>query len=140
MILSRLPFFRLRSAHQVTVHAVILAVIMWVFAVAVSTIGKGDRGSAGPLKGADFVQFYTLGHLARAHQTATIYDSRALHKAQVALVPASAPDLYPAVYPPQVAMLFVPFDGWSYQDALLVWTLLTIAAYALILRSAWRPV
>src|SRR4030095_927436 len=140
MTLSRLPFFKLRSAHQVTVHAIILAVIMWAFAIAVSTIGASDRGFAGPLKGADFVHFYTLGHLARAHQTTTLYDARALHDAQVSLVPASAPDLYPAVYPPQVAALFAPVSGWSYQGALWVWTLLSIAAYALIVRSAWRPV
>jgi hypothetical protein len=140
MTLSRLPFFRLRSARQATVHAIILAVIMWVFAIAVGTIGTSDRGFAGPLKGADFVHFYTLGHLARAHQMATMYDARALHDAQVSLVPASAVDLYPAVYPPQVAALFVPFSGWSYQGALLVWTLLSIAAYAFIVWSAWRSV
>ena len=140
MTLSRLPFFRLRSARQAKVHAIILAVIMWVFAIAVGTIGRGDRGFAGPLKGADFVQFYTLGHLARAHQIAPMYDMRALHEAQAALVPASAVDLYPAVYPPQVAALFAPFSGWAYQRALLVWTLFSIAAYGLIVWSAWRPV
>ena len=121
-------------------HAIILAVIMWIFAIAVGTIGKGDRGFAGPLKGADFVQFYTLGHLAHDHQIEAMYDMRALHDAQTALVPASAVDLYPAVYPPQVAALFVPVSGWSYQRALLVWTLLSIVGYVLIVWSAWRPV
>src|SRR5215510_1273343 len=108
MTLSRLPFVRMRSARQARVHAIILAVIMWIFAIAVGTIGKGDRGFAGPLKGADFVQFYTLGHLAHDHRIDAMYDMRALHDAQTALVPASAVDLYPAVYPPQVAALFAP--------------------------------
>jgi alpha-1,2-mannosyltransferase len=140
MTLSRLPFLRVRSAHQVKVHATILAVIMWVFAIAVGTIGKSDRGFAGPLKGADFIQFYTLGHLARSHQIAAMSDMRALHEAQTALVPASAVDLYPAVYPPQIAALFASVSGWSYQGALLVWTLVSIAAYALMVWSAWKPV
>jgi alpha-1,2-mannosyltransferase len=140
MTLSRLPFFRMRSARQARVHAIILAVIMWIFAIAVGTIGKSDRGFAGPLKGADFVQFYTLGHLAHDHQIGAMYNMRALHDAQTALVPASAVDLYPGVYPPQVAALFAPVSGWSYQRALLVWTLLSIAAYVLIVWSAWRPV
>jgi len=140
MTLSRLPFFRMRSARQARVHAIILAVLMWIFAIAVGTIGKGDRGIAGPLKGADFVQFYTLGHLAHDHQIDAMYDMRALHDAQTALVPASAVDLYPAVYPPQVAALFAPVSGWSYQRALLVWTLVSIVGYALIVWSAWRPV
>ena len=140
MTLSRLPFVRMRSARQARVHAIILAVIMWIFAIAVGTIGTGDRGFAGPLKGADFVQFYTLGHLAHDHQIDAMYDMRALHDAQAALVPASAADLYPAVYPPQVAALFAPVSGWSYQRALLVWTLLSIVGYVLIVWSAWRPV
>jgi alpha-1,2-mannosyltransferase len=140
MTLSRLPFLRVRSAHQVKVHAIILAVIMWVFAIAVGTIGKSDRGFAGPLKGADFIQFYTLGHLASSHQIAAMSDMRALHEAQVALVPASAVDLYPAVYPPQIAALFAPVSGWSYQRALLAWTLLSIAACAFMVWSAWKPV
>jgi len=140
MTLSRLPFLRVRSAHQVKVHAIILAAIMWVFAIAVGTIGKSDRGFAGPLKGADFIQCYTLGHLAHSHQIAAMSDMRALHEAQTALVPASAIDLYPAVYPPQIAALCAPVYGWSYQSALLVWTLLSIAAYAFIVWSAWKPV
>ena len=87
-------------------------------------VGPGDRGIAGPLKGADFVHFYTLGHLAASRQVDTIYDMRALHDAQVALVPESAPDFYPTVYPPQAALLFMPFSGWGYRPALLIWSVL----------------
>ena len=64
----------------------------------------------------------------------------ALHDAQVALVPESGPDLYPTVYPPQAALLFAPFSGWSYRQALLIWSVLTIALYALIVWSTWRRV
>ncbi|HLG57309.1 MAG TPA: glycosyltransferase family 87 protein [Vicinamibacterales bacterium] len=129
-----------RSMVQAKGHAVVLAALMWTAAAVVGFAGSGDRGIAGPLKGADFVHFYTLGHLASAQQTEAIYNMTALHEAQVALVPASAPDLYPPVYPPQAAALFAPFSGWSYRSALLLWTSITIALYALIVWSAWTRV
>jgi hypothetical protein len=113
---------------------------MWVAAGVIGFSGPGDRGIAGPLKGADFVHFYTLGHLASAQQTDTIYNMKALHEAQVTLVPDSAPDFYPTVYPPQAAVLFAPFSGWPYRLALLMWNLLTIAMYVVIVWSAWKGV
>src|SRR5262245_21168654 len=139
MTWSRLPFRRGRSAHRVKLPGPTLPGIMWWLGCAVAPMGMTDGGIAGPLKGADLIQFYTLGHLARSHQIAAMSDMRALHEAQTALVPASAVDLYPAVYPPQIAALFAPVSGWSYQGALLVWTLLSIAAYAFIVWSAWKP-
>jgi alpha-1,2-mannosyltransferase len=129
-----------RSARHAKGHAIALAVLMWIFAAVVSFTGAGDRGIAGPLKGADFVQFYTLGHLAADHRLSAMYDMVALHEAQAALVPASGVDLYPPVYPPQIPALFIPVRGWSYQGALFAWTALTIVGYGLIVWSAWRPV
>jgi hypothetical protein len=65
---------------------------------------------------------------------------KALHDAQVSLVPDSKPDLYPTVYPPHAALLFMPFNGWTYAPALLVWCLVTMALYAVVIWSAWRRV
>lgn len=137
-IVARIPWPR--SQRHAKAHAVLLACALWIAAAVIGVAGPGDRGIAGPLKGADFVHFYTLGHLASTQQIGTIYDMKALHVAQVALVPESAPDLYPTVYPPQAAALFAPLSGWSYRQALLIWNLLTIAAYAVIVRSAWKRV
>jgi hypothetical protein len=129
-----------RSARQAKGHAVVLAVILWVFAAIVGFTGSSDRGIAGPLKGADFVQFYTLGHLASAQRVASMYDGALLHEAQVEFVPESKREIYPPVYPPQAAVLFAPVTGISYQRALLIWCLVTIAGYALIVWSAWKAV
>jgi len=129
-----------RSLRHAKVHAALLAFFIWIAAAVIGFAGPGDRGIAGPLKGADFVHFYTLGHLVESRQMGTLYDMRALHDAQVTLVPESAPDLYPTVYPPQAALLFTPFSGLSYRSALLIWNVLTIAVYALIVWSAWRRV
>ena len=58
-----------------------MAVILWIVAGIVSFTGTSDRGIAGPLKGADFVHFYTLGHLASSHRVAPMYDAALLHRA-----------------------------------------------------------
>jgi alpha-1,2-mannosyltransferase len=137
-IVARIPWPR--SARHATKQAMILATLLWIAAVVVGVAGSGNRGIAGPLKGADFVHFYTLGHLAASQQVGTIYNMKALHDAQVALVPESKPDHYPTVYPPQAALLFLPFAGWSYRTALLIWSVVTVALYALVVWSAWRPV
>jgi alpha-1,2-mannosyltransferase len=128
-----------RSAQHATKQAIILATLLWI-AAAVSGFAGGDRSLAGPLKGPDFVQFYTLGHLAASRQVDAMYDMKALHDAQVAIVPASAPEIYPAVYPPQAALLFMPFSGWPYRTALLTWSAVTIVLYGLIVWSVWRRV
>jgi hypothetical protein len=125
-----------RSKRQV----MLVAIMMCAAGIMMLAIDRADRRLEGPLKGADFVQFYTLGHLASEHRVSAMYDMTALHEAQVALVPESKTFLYPPVYPPQIAVLFTPVAGSSYQTALVVWSVLTIVGYALILWSAWKPV
>lgn len=128
-----------RSARQAKGHAIALAVILWIMAAVVGFTGTSDRGVGGPLKGADFVQFYTLGHLASSQRIAAMYDGALLHEAQVELIPESKREIYPPVYPPQAAVLFAPATGLSYQRALLIWCLITIAGYGVIVWSAWKP-
>ena len=129
-----------RSARQARGHAIVLAIVLWIAASVVTFSGSDDRSIAGPLKGADFVHFYTLGQLARSHQIASMYDAQAFHQAQVDLVPESRADIYPPVYPPQAALLFAPFGGSSYRGALLLWCVCTIVLYALVLWGVWRRV
>jgi hypothetical protein len=119
---------------------ILLALMMCAVVISVVAIERANRRLEGPLRGADFVHFYTLGRLAYTHHVSAMYDMTALHDAQVALVPDSKTFLYPPVYPPQVPVLFAPFTGWSYETSLLVWTVLTIVGYGLIIWSAWKPV
>ena len=129
-----------RSARHAAKQAFVLAALLWIAAAVIAFSGPGNRGIAGPLKGADFVHFYTLGHLAADGRVDTIYNMKALHEAQVALVPESKADLFPSVYPPQIPLLFAVFSGWSYLNALFLWNVLTMALYGLIVWSAWRRV
>jgi alpha-1,2-mannosyltransferase len=127
-----------RSAREAKGHAIVLATIMWTMTAVVEFTGSSDRGISGRLKGADFVQFYTLGHLAASHHVTPMYDAALLYEAQVELIPESRGEIYPPVYPPQAAVVFAPLSGLSYQHALLVWSLFTIGGYVLIVWSAWK--
>jgi hypothetical protein len=129
-----------RSVQQARAHSILAAVILWIFAIINLTAGQGNRSVAGPIKGADFVHFYTVGWLARTHQTALLYDFAELHRAQVALVPESSPELYVPVYPPQAALMFAPLTVFPYRVALLLWTTLTVACFAVIVYSVSRSV
>jgi hypothetical protein len=137
---ARRPWGLPRSARQARIHALLTAPVLWIALIVIFAAGAGDRSIAGPIKGTDFLQFYTIGSLVRNDQTAALYDFEALHRAQVALVPESAPELYPPVYPPHAALLFAPFSLLSFRHAMLAWTLITIVLFWLIVRSAWRPI
>ncbi|MGH9373840.1 MAG: glycosyltransferase 87 family protein, partial [Vicinamibacterales bacterium] len=129
-----------QSARKARTHAGLTAIVLWVVLIVIFAAGPGDRSIAGPMKGADFLQFYTIGSLVTTGHTADLYDVDALHRAQVALVPESAPELYPPVYPPHAALVFAPFSLVSFRSAMFLWNLLTIAVFWVIVRSAWRPV
>src|SRR5262245_11445702 len=95
-----------RSKRHAARKVLLGAIIIGAAAIMVGAIDRTNRRVEGPLKGADFVQFYTLGHLASTHRVSAMYDMKALHEAQVALVPESTAFLYPPVYPPQTSLLF----------------------------------
>ena len=127
-----------RSVRQARAHAILAAIVLWVSAIVTLTAGSGNRSIAGPLKGADFVQYYTIGSLARTHHGASLYNFSELHSAQVALVPESGPELYLPVYPPQAALLFAPLTVFPYRVALLIWTTVTIALLAVVVYTVCR--
>jgi hypothetical protein len=129
-----------RSARQARTHSILVAVVLWVLAIITMTTGGGNRSIAGPIKGADFLQLYTVGSLARTHKTALLYNFPELHRAQVALVPESGPELYLPVYPPQAALIFAPLTVFPYRVALLIWIAVTVAFFAVIVYSVCRSV
>lgn len=128
------------SYREARVHALVAAIILWTGAAIVTFGSAGDRNLADHLKGEDFLQIYTLAHVAFEGDYPTPARREQFHERQVALVPASAPDHYLPVYPPTAALVFRPFAALSYSAALAVWTLITIAGYAWVVRGAWLPV
>jgi hypothetical protein len=120
-------------------HAVIVATILWALAAVLVFTGSGYRSFTGRLKSADFVHFYTLGHLGLTGDSGRLYDPEGQHAVQVSVMPESGPEWYLPVYPPQVALAFAPLARWSYGTAAVTWGLVTITLYALVVWLAWRP-
>jgi hypothetical protein len=118
-------------------QALLAAIILWITAALMAFLGSGMRSVMGPLKGTDFVQFYTLGYQARTGQFRA-YDADKQYRTQTALVPESAPDVYVPVYPPHVALVFVPFSAFSYGTAALLWAVVNVVGYGVIVWITWR--
>jgi alpha-1,2-mannosyltransferase len=120
-------------------HAVIAACALWIAATVTTFAAPGYRSLTGRLKGGDFIQFYTLGHIAFGREYPRLSTANALHTLQVQLLPASDPEFYFPVYPPQTALIFAPLALLSFRAAAAVWTATLICAYAAIVWYTWRP-
>src|SRR2546423_1310 len=142
---SGLPSSALRDrqrgpAARAKMHALLVAIVLWTMAAAVSFVGTGNRSFTGRLKGADFIEFYTLGSLVRGGQLSALYDVDAFSHTQATLVPDSADLFYPPLYPPQTALLFAPLTSLSYGHAGLLWTPITAILYACIVWRTYRAI
>ena len=102
----------------------------------VATPGLRDRG--GILKGTDFLHFYTLGWLARAHDGADLYKVNAQAALAAQRVPAAAGIRYLPLYPPQVSILFAPLAHLPYGWALALWWACSAALYGLCCYFVWK--
>ena len=127
------------SAAEARLHATLAALVLWIVAAVVAFAGSGYRSVFGPLKGSDFIQFYTLGHLDEDTAPTTLYNPVAFHQLQTELVTESDPERYLIVYPPHVAILFRPLAGLTYGRAALVWAAILTALYGACLWLVWRP-
>jgi hypothetical protein len=117
---------QLARARELTLHAAILASIVWA-AVAVDVISPGPLGRfSGFQKGNDFVQFYVAGTLARHGDFAALVDAGRFRAAQRPFLPANDNVSFPPVYGPQVALFFAPLTRLPYVAAYAVWSFLTI--------------
>ena len=118
-------------------HAAIGCVALTlIYVVNVSTPGLLDR--AGQIKGTDFSNFYVLGWLALHGPSSALYDPVALPQVAARLLPESSGVYYLPIYGPQVALFFAPFAMLSYPWALVAWTLITIAIYAICCWMIWE--
>jgi hypothetical protein len=129
-------FWTIRAREAFT-HASMVALLLWTAAILNTVTGSGIHSLAGPLKGGDFVHFYTLGRAAWL-RPAPLYDQRLQHNLQGIAVPGSQDSSFIPVYPPQVALLFAPLARLSYRSAALIWAVVTLTVYGLCVYAAWR--
>ncbi len=125
------------TAKRIRAHAIILALSLWsVYLWNVATPGMLDR--SGNLKGTDFLHFYTLGWLARAHAGSDLYNMGAQATVAARVVPAATGIRYLPLYPPQVSILFLPFSYLPYSAALIFWLAFSTFIYAACSYALWR--
>jgi hypothetical protein len=120
-------------------HALILAIALWAAAAGLLTMGTPYRDPFGQLKWTDFVNIYTMGHIAWNGPSSAMYDPEAEYRRQVAIVPASAAERYLPVYPPQISLITAPLSNLSYHAAAALWALVNITVYGVTVWLAWRP-
>jgi hypothetical protein len=114
-----------------------LAVLLWaVYAINIATPGLRDR--FGQIKGADFLNFYTLGAAAVEHRPQALYDGAALAEIELRRVPQAAGNYFPPAYGPQVAVAMAPFAKLPYPAAAALWMLLSAVAYGSCGYAVWR--
>lgn len=84
----------------------------------------------GYIKGADYVQFYVMGWLARSAPGAPLYDTRAhVEVARRRIDPAIEAHAPHPNYGPQVALAFSPLSRLSYGASLALFSVLSACAY-----------
>jgi alpha-1,2-mannosyltransferase len=109
-------------------HAILLGVIVWgAYAINISTLGLMDR--EGQLKGADFLHFYVLGHIARLHDGGMLYDAHRQTSLAAQLIHQQPNETYLPVYGPQYSLVFLPLTALPYGWAAAVWMLGSALAY-----------
>jgi Glycosyltransferase family 87 len=131
--MSAPPFL---SERRLRAHGLLLALCLW----SVSTWNMAAPGlldRAHNLKGTDFLHFYTLGSLARAHRGDDLYNVRAQSELITQRLPDAAGIHYLPLYPPQVSIFFKLFSSLSYPADLILWLALSALIYGLCCYAVW---
>ena len=121
---------------ELLIIATMVSVITWsLYAFTLATPGLLDRN--GNLKGTDFLQFYTLAHVASLGDAELLYDIEGYDRMVRQLVPET-PETFYSLYPPQLSVFLQPLSHLSYASAAIVWSLFSIGLYGLACYIVWR--
>jgi hypothetical protein len=143
-LLERL--FTRRRLHRYLLAMLAGAVLGFIILVATS---KGLNTIRGGRMGGDLPEFYGAGRMVRSGHASDLYDWRAQQAGQRDLWPETERGWMPFVYPPFVALAYVPLTWLPFKAAYVVHVLAmglcVVAAIALLrqslppLRMEWLP-
>ena len=107
----------------------LLVLNLGIFIWSQSTSGILDR--TGKIRGRDFLQFYIAGKFIVREEQSRLYEQERFFAMQVAhsVVNEKNPRYY-SLYPPTVALLFFPFAGEDYSNAIVAWWILQAILFA----------
>ncbi len=132
------PAASLVTPRRIRSHAAVLALCLWgVCLFDFSTPGLFDR--AGNVKFQDFLQFPISAHLIVSGRARDLYNDQVLAESIHAIVPQSHIYLQ-YFYGPQVALLFVPLNHFSFLAQALIWSAISLLVYfgcILLLAKKW---
>jgi alpha-1,2-mannosyltransferase len=90
--------------------------------------------------GGDFPPYWAASSLALGGHPAAVYDHPKLDAAEKAVMRRKGPGYQPFLYPPVFLVIVLPLSLLPYNGALIVWTLIGLAAYLIVVRKiAPRP-
>ena len=98
----------------------------------------GDFGSAGA--DYDFTCFYVVGRSLSGHSAAQLYDWQTLALLVASVTGHGGTTYLPWLYPPSLLLLFQPLAALPMAVAHLVWSLGTLALFAVVLGAIAGPV
>lgn len=135
------------TPRRLRAQGIVLALCLWgVCAADFSTSGLFDR--AGNIKFQDFLQFYISARLISQGRTNQLFDQQVAYDEMRAIIDRSSDDeagghrptrvRLPAVYGPQVGLLFTPLARLTFPAAARVWAALSVLLYFGCIYLAWR--
>jgi hypothetical protein len=104
-----------------------------IFSIVVAHIASSSYGAT-----ADFLAFYSGGHMVREGQGAGLYDTATLESAQRSLYPGDFADPLGFAMPVFVAWLFVPLSYVPFTGAYFLWGAVNLALLAVAMRLLAR--
>jgi alpha-1,2-mannosyltransferase len=132
------PARRDRARHYIAVGGSVLLVLGWLgHGWQVAAPGLADR--TGNMKGADYIQFYIMGSQIQEGRADALYetaqiaaDARRRISPRLEYQPQRNP------YGPQLALAFSPLARLSFPGSLVVFSLLSAAAYVAAVWLVWQ--
>ena len=100
---------------------------------------RHNRLPTGGGLGADYLAFYDAGDILRRFGPGRLYDLPLQSAEYHARLPGEPPDAFlPYAYAPHVAAAFAVLARWSYAMSYVLWTVLSVAAYAVaVVAAVW---
>ena len=111
---------------------------VWAAFAWTQATGTGTFDRFHKLRGMDFVQFYAAGAIVADGRARELYDWDRFQAALSTLVPGLGDVRYLPIYPPQTALVFVPFAPLPYLGALAFWCVVSATLYLAALAVLWR--
>jgi hypothetical protein len=118
-------------------HAICLVTAVWAAFVWTQATGSGTFDRFHKLRGMDFVQFYAAGAVVADGRGDELYDWDRFGAELSTLVPGLGDVRYLPIYPPQTALVFVPFSKLPYLGALAFWCVVSATLYLAALSVLW---